>query len=341
MKVVIATDSFKGSASAGDLSLWIKEGWLSQRPNDEVICLPMADGGEGSRAVIEASARNLEGVAVIELAEICGITKYSPLDPLDPLDPLGAHTYELGVAIRKAIESGVERIILCVGGSASTDAGTGALRALGAKFLDKSGNEIPLGGAGLLQLDSIDLTGLIAGPLEGITIFSDVTNPLTGKNGSARIFGPQKGATAEQVELLDEALFNLVRVSGFPETSGSGAAGGTTYGFQLAYDADVKSGSAEIAKLIGLPEAIASADLVITGEGRYDSQSLQGKVVSAVAALAGQTPVAYIVGVQRIDFPPGSNGISLTELAGSSAAAIADVQDWATKAGALLTQSIL
>jgi len=335
MKVVIATDSFKGSASAGDLSLWIKEGWLSQRPNDEVICLPMADGGEGSRAVIEASARNLDGIAVIELAELCGITKYSTLDPL------GAHTFELGLAVRRAIESGAKKIILCVGGSASTDAGTGALRALGAKFLDKSGNEIPLGGAGLLQLDSIDLTGLIAGPLEGITIFSDVTNPLTGKNGSARIFGPQKGATAEQVELLDEALFNLVRVSGFPETSGSGAAGGTTYGFQLAYDADVKSGSAEIAKLIGLPEAIASADLVITGEGRYDSQSLQGKVVSAVAILAGQTPVAYIVGDQRIDFPIGTNGISLTELAGSSAAAIADVQDWATKAGALLTQSIL
>jgi len=335
MKVVIATDSFKGSASAGDLSLWIKEGWLSQRPNDEVICLPMADGGEGSRAVIEASARNLDGIAVIELAELCGITKYSTLDPL------GAHTFELGLAVRRAIESGAKKIILCVGGSASTDAGTGALRALGAKFLDKSGNEIPLGGAGLLQLDSIDLTGLIAGPLEGITIFSDVTNPLTGKNGSARIFGPQKGATAEQVELLDDALFNVVRISGFPETAGSGAAGGTTYGFQLAYDADVKSGSAEIAKLIGLPEAIASADLVITGEGRYDSQSLQGKVVSAVAIIAGQTPVAYIVGDQRIDFPIGTNGISLTELAGSSAAAIADVQDWATKAGALLTQSIL
>jgi glycerate kinase len=335
MKVVIATDSFKGSASAGDLSLWIKEGWLSHRPNDEVICLPMADGGEGSRAVIEASARNLEGVAVIELAEICGITKYSPLDPL------GAHTYELGIAIRMAIESGVERIILCVGGSASTDAGTGALRALGAKFLNKSGQEIPLGGAGLLELDSIDLTGLIADPLEGITIFSDVTNPLTGKNGAAYVFGPQKGATAEQVELLDDALFNVVRISGFPETAGSGAAGGTTYGFQLAYDADVKSGSAEIAKLIGLPEAISSADLVITGEGRYDSQSLQGKVVSEVAALAGQTPAAYIVGDQRIDFPLGSYGISLTELAGSSAAAIADVQHWATKAAALLTQSIL
>jgi len=335
MKVVIATDSFKGSASAGDLSLWIKEGWLSQRPDDEVICLPMADGGEGSRAVIEASACNLEGVAVIELAEICGITKYSPLDPL------GTHTFELGLAVRAAIESGVERIILCVGGSASTDAGTGALRALGAKFLNKSGQEIPLGGAGLLELDSIDLTGLIAGPVNGITIFSDVTNPLTGKNGAAHVFGPQKGATPEQVELLDEALFNLVRVSGFPETSGSGAAGGTTYGFQLAYDADVKSGSAEIAKLIGLPEAIASADLVITGEGRYDSQSLQGKVVSEVAALAGQTPAAYIVGDQRIDFPLGSYGISLSEFAGSSAAAIADVQDWATKAGALLTQSIL
>jgi len=335
MKVVIATDSFKGSASAGDLSLWIKEGWLSQRPNDEIICLPMADGGEGSRAVIEASARNLDGVAVIELAELCGITKYSTLDPL------GAHTFELGLAVRRAIESGAKKIILCVGGSASTDAGTGALRALGAKFLDKNGDEIPLGGAGLLELDSIDLTGLIAGPPEGITIFSDVTNSLTGKNGAAHTFGPQKGATAEQVELLDQALFNVVRISGFPETSGSGAAGGTTYGFQLAYDAEVKSGSYEIAQLIGLPDAIAPADLIITGEGRYDSQSLQGKVVSTVVGLAGQTPVAYIVGDKGIDFPEGSKGISLTDLAGSSDAAIKECRHWATKAGALLTQSIL
>jgi len=335
MKVVIATDSFKGSASAGDLSLWIKEGWLSVRPHDEVLSLPMADGGEGSREVIEASACKLEGVAVIELAEICGITKYSTLDPL------GAHTFELGLAVRRAIESGSKKIILCVGGSASTDAGTGALRALGAKFLDKSGNEIPLGGAGLLELESIDLTGLIAGPPEGTAIFSDVTNPLTGKNGAAYVFGPQKGATAKQVELLDEALFNLVRVSGFPETQGSGAAGGTTYGFQFAYDADVKSGSAEIAKLIGLPEAIASADLVITGEGRYDSQSLQGKVVSTVVGLAGQTPVAYIVGDKEINFPEGSKGISLTDLASSLDAAMKAVHTWTHQAARLLAQAKL
>jgi glycerate kinase len=335
MKVVIATDSFKGSASAGDLSLWIKEGWLSVRPRDEVFCFPMADGGEGSRLVIEGSARNLEGTAVIELAEICGLTKYSTLDPL------GAHTYELGVAIRDAIEAGAQKIILCVGGSASTDAGTGALRALGAKFLDKSGNEIPLGGAGLAQLDAIDFMGLIAGPQDGITIFSDVTNRLTGKNGAAYVFGPQKGASVEQVELLDEALFNLVRVSGFPETAGSGAAGGTTYGFQLAYDAEVKSGSEEIAMLIGLPDAIATADLVITGEGRYDSQSLQGKVISTVVALAGQTPVAYIVGDKGIDFPEESKGISLTDLAGSSDAAISDVRTWVHQAAQLQAQAKL
>ena len=334
MKVVIATDSFKGSASAGDLSLWIKDAWLSVRPDDEVICAPMADGGEGSAAVIAASGRvNPNEIAVIELAEICGITKYKTLDPL------GAHTYELGLAIRHAIEGGVQKIILCVGGSASTDAGTGALRALGAKFLDKNGAEIPLGGAGLLELDAIDFTGLIAGPQDGITIFSDVTNSLTGKNGAAYVFGPQKGANSEQVNLLDDALFNLLRVSGFPETAGSGAAGGTTYGFQLAYGAEVKSGSYEIAQLIGLPDAIASADLVITGEGRYDSQSLQGKVVSTVVALAGQTPVAYIVGDKGIEFPEGSSGISLTDLAGSTQAAIEEVQRWLSYAGTQLASA--
>jgi glycerate kinase len=174
MKVVIAPDSFKGSASAGDLSLWIKEGWSSIRPSDEIVCAPMADGGEGSR---------------IELAEICGLTKYSKPDPL------GAHTYELGLAIRRAIEGGAKKVILCVGGSASTDGGAGALRALGARFLDESGSEIPLGGAGLLQLASIDFSNLIAAPRDGITIFSDVTNPLTGVNGAAHVFAPQKGAT--------------------------------------------------------------------------------------------------------------------------------------------------
>ena len=335
MKVVIAPDSFKGSASAGDLSLWIKDAWLSVRPDDEVICAPMADGGEGSAAVIAASGRvNPNEITVIELAEICGITKYKTLDPL------GAHTYELGLAIRHAIEGGVQKIILCVGGSASTDAGTGALRALGAKFLDKNGAEILLGGAGLLELDAIDFTGLIAGPQDGIIIFSDVTNSLTGKNGAAYVFGPQKGANSEQVNLLDDALFNLLRVSGFPETAGSGAAGGTTYGFQLAYDAEVKPGSHEIAQLIGLPDAIAVADLVITGEGRYDSQSLQGKVVSKVIALAGQTPVAYIVGKKEIEFPDGSSGISLTDLAGSSEAAIKEVRHWVTQSAIKLAKSI-
>jgi len=335
MKVVIATDSFKGSASAGDLSLWIKAGWLSVRPNDEVVCLPMADGGEGSRAVIESSAGDLNGIIVIELAEICGITKCSTLDPL------GAHTFELGLAILEAIEGGATEIILCVGGSASTDAGTGALRALGARFLDKDGAEIPLGGTGLLQLDSIDFSGLIAAPRGGITIFSDVTNPLTGKNGAAHIFAPQKGATSEQVELLDDALFNLVRVSGFPETAGSGAAGGTTYGFQLAYEAEVRAGSKEIAKLIGLPQAIAGADLVITGEGRYDAQSKHGKVISTVTSIAGEIPVAYIVGSQLIDFPEGSVGISLTDLAGSSAAAIEDVRHWVTFGSTQLARAFL
>jgi glycerate kinase len=245
----------------------------------------------------------------------------------------------LGLAIRKAIEGGATEIILCVGGSASTDAGTGALRALGARFLDKEGAEIPLGGAGLLNLDSIDFSGLIAAPRGGVTIFSDVTNPLTGKNGAAHVFAPQKGATSEQVELLDEALFNLVRVSGFPETAGSGAAGGTTYGFQLAYEAEVRAGSREIANLIGLPQAIAGADLVITGEGRYDAQSQHGKVISIVASIAGEIPVAYIVGSQLIDFPEGSMGISLTDLAGSSAAAIEDVRHWVTECAVRLAKS--
>lgn len=334
MKVVIAPDSFKGSASAGDLSLWIKEGWSSVRPGDEVICAPMADGGEGSRQVIENSFAELSGIALIELAEICGLTKYSKPDPL------GAHTYELGLAIRKSIEGGAKKVILCVGGSASTDGGTGALRALGARFLDASGSEIPLGGAGLLQLASIDFSNLIAAPKNGITIFSDVTNLLTGINGAAHVFAPQKGATPADVELLDRALFNLVQVSGFPEIAGSGAAGGTTYGFAMAYEAQVKSGSREIAQLIGLSELIENADVVITGEGRYDSQSLSGKVISTVTELAHGKHLAYIVGEQKVQAPSGVKVLSLLDSVGSRDNAITNVRHWVTESARNLAKEI-
>jgi glycerate kinase len=332
MKVVIAPDSFKGSASAGDLSLWIKEGWLSVRPGDEIVCAPMADGGEGSRQVIENSSADLSGIAVIELAEICGLTKYSKPDPL------GAHTYELGLAIRSAIEGGAKKTILCVGGSASTDGGTGALRALGARFLDASGSEIPLGGAGLLQLVSIDFSNLIAAPKDGITIFSDVTNPLTGVNGAAYIFAPQKSATPADVELLDRALLNFVLVSGFPEIAGSGAAGGTTYGFALAYEAELKSGSREIAQMIGLPDLIENADVVITGEGRYDSQSLSGKVISTVTELAQGKHLAYIVGEQKVEAPSAVKVLSLLDSAGSRESAITNVRHWVARSAAELAR---
>lgn len=326
MKVVIAPDSFKGSASAGDLSLWIRQSWHGARPDDQVICAPMADGGEGSAAVIAASNQvDQNKIAVVELAEICGLSTYTVLDPL------GAHTFDFGVAIKRAIESGAQKIILCVGGSASTDAGTGALCALGARFLDKNGHEIPLGGAGLLELAEIDLSGLVPAPAGGITIFSDVTHTLTGKSGAAHVFAPQKGATPEQIELLDTALLNLVRITGFPEVVGSGAAGGTTYGFQWAYEASIESGSRAIAELIGLPALISGADVVITGEGRYDEQSLHGKVISTVTELArdaGVAHIAYLVGDNQISAPEGVHLLSLTHAAGSREAAQQGVEQW-------------
>jgi glycerate kinase len=368
LTVVVAPDSFKGSATAVDAAAAVAAGWLRVRPSDRLILKPMADGGEGTidsfaaafpgatvhpitvvgpddRAVetswLQVPSPHPGGTAVIELASTSGITL------LDPLQPLNAHTFGFGQAIAEALAAGVSRLVLAIGGSASTDGGAGMLQALGARFVDAAGQPVRRGGGGLADIASIDISTLITPPAGGVVVLTDVTNPLLGARGAAAVYAPQKGADVATVVELENNLahFSTVAAAAFtPDdnaasavTPGTGAAGGTGYGLTL-WGATLLSGATEIAELIDLAAAVSNADIVITGEGRFDAQSTQGKVPEIVVALAAASATdAYLVA--------GSIGAateafaatrSLTDLAGSSASARADAIRWLQLAGAEL-----
>ncbi|WP_084129414.1 glycerate kinase [Demequina sp. NBRC 110055] len=366
MRVVVAPDSFKGTAEAADVARAIADGWHDVRPGGDIVTLPMADGGEGTldalaaapgavrHAVtvtgpdgrdVEAAWLELPGaggpVGVVELASTSGITLIEELAALD------AHTRGFGEAIAAALDAGVHSLLLAIGSSCSTDGGAGALAAMGARFLDASGEPIADGGRGLADVTRVDLTELCPLPPGGARVLSDVTSPLTGPAGAAAVFGPQKGASPGDVDVLDAALARLARVAaeaGYeadPAAPGAGAAGGTGYGLTL-WGATLGSGAAAVADAVGLAEALAAADLVVTGEGAYDGQSDAGKVVSEVRrrATAAGIPVALVAG--RVDAPTDAFALaaSLTGLAGSGEAAMAETLRWAREAGAVLARAM-
>jgi glycerate kinase len=283
--------------------------------------------------LLPATEESPGGTGVVELAETSGL----PL--LARLDPLGTHTLGFGQAIADALAHGVSRLLLGIGGSASTDGGTGALVALGARFLDAQGEPVRLGGGALTDIASVDLSGLRPLPPAGVLVLSDVTNPLLGPSGAAHIFGEQKGADARLREQLDAALAvwsRAVRTVADvdPATPGAGAAGGTGFGL-LAWGALLVSGATTIADAVGLDAALSRADLVVTGEGRYDAQTDSGKAPAVVAARADAAgvPLALVAGAITAPAAGASAAISLTDLAGTSAAAIADPITWLTEAG--------
>lgn len=356
---MIAPDSFKGTVSATAAAAAIARGWASIRPADELVLRPMADGGEGTLDAFESAApaaarrsaivtgpddRDVhaewlmlpDGTGVVELATASG------LHLLDPLLPLDAHTLGFGQLIVAALDAGAERVVLGIGGSASTDGGVGILMALGARFLDSAGRRIPLGNRGLASLASVDLSELRTVPAGSLAL-SDVVNPLLGSNGAARIFGPQKGASEFDVEPMDANLARLATLLGLQSLaaeSGAGAAGGAGFGL-LVWGATLAAGARSIGELVGLPAATASADLVITGEGRFDAQTASGKVAHYVASVAEGTrvPVALVAGA--IDAPAEAfvGAVSLTALAGSAVAARSDAEHWLVEAGATLARS--
>jgi len=352
LRVLIAPDSFKGSLPAPEVATALATGWHSARPQDEVALLPMADGGDGTLAVLAQGRPDASWVpvptvdavgtprlgrylrsgdtAAVELAETCGIAG------LSPLDPMGSHTIGLGIVMAAALRSGARGLVVALGGSASTDGGTGALSALGAQLVGAEGL-LPVGGRGLRRLAAIRTDRLPLVPPEGVRVLVDVRAPLFGPSGAAQVFGPQKGATEAQVGVLDGGLRRLAAVLGSdPDRPGCGAAGGTGYG--LAYwGAELVPGAPTIAELVGLPEAVRRADLVVTGEGRFDAGSLTGKVCGHVlqAAAAAGVPALVVAGSVAAGMAtavPATVLHSLTDLAGSTRAAQDDPVRWLTMA---------
>jgi glycerate kinase len=354
MKIVVAPDSFKGTLSARGAAEAIALGWTRVHPGDEIVLLPQADGGEGTLDAVEAAVPSavrrsagevtgpdgsptpgewLElpgGIAVVELAQASGL----PL--MAAADARGATTRGLGQVLRAAVENGATSVIVGLGGSASTDGGAGALAALGLRLSDAAGADVPDGGAALAALHSVDTTGLVAPPAGGVALLSDVDAPLLGPRGAAAVFGPQKGASAADVVELDAALARFAAVlGGDPGAAGAGAAGGTGFGLATAWGATLESGADYIAALSGIDDAIAGADLLLLGEGRFDSQSLGGKVVGQLLARAAASgvPVGVIAGQVDLD-DDALWTVSLSALAGSAAEAMAEPETWLHAAGA-------
>jgi glycerate kinase len=367
--VVIAPDSFKGTIGAAAAADALAAGWAGVRAADEIRLLPMADGGEGTvdafatavpgarrmpvtvtgpeGVAVEASWVLLpptpeapNGTAVVELASTSGIELLGTPPRLRAFD---AHTRGFGEAIAAALAHGVSRLVLGIGSSSSTDGGTGMLTALGARFTDAAGSSIADGARGLATVSQADLSGLAALPPGGVTVLSDVTNPLLGARGAAAVFGPQKGAGPDDIEALDAGLARLAALmDADPDAAGAGAAGGTGFGL-LAWGAHLVPGSAAVAELVGLEAAVAAASVVLTGEGSYDGQSAAGKVpahVGVIAASAG-VPVSLVAGRIAADADTSAFAAtaSLTDLAGSAAAAMSDPARWLEQAGAALARA--
>lgn len=361
MKVVIAPDSFKGSASATEVAGALAQGWRSVRGDDDLVLLPQIDGGEGTLEAIAESApwrwqhaevsgpdgrpvrarwlRHDDGRAVVELAESSGIAL------MTQLDPWGASSRGLGEVIAAALAAGATSVQVGLGGSASTDGGAGVLAALGLVAVDAGGNPIEAGARGLTQVDHVDAEGLSSLPPRGVELLVDTEAPLYGPRGAAAVFGPQKGATDRDVAALDEALRRWARAlteAGLvadPQRPGAGAAGGVGFGL-LAWGATAVSGSRRIGEITGLPEGLATADVVVTGEGRFDDTSLGGKLVGHVLSAAAAAGAAPVVVAGQVATQCAVPTVSLTELAGSAEAAMREPLRWLHAAGAAAARAV-
>jgi glycerate kinase len=335
--VVIAPDKFKGTLSAMQVATALDDGMRAAGTGVDTRLLPIADGGDGSidaagragfslrqvpvtRALGEpAQARiGIRGdTAVVELAEVCGLSHL----PVGQRDALRASSFGFGQAVWAALGLGVSTVVLAVGGSASTDGGVGFLEALGGRFLDASGEPISRGAGGLLQLARVDLSGLDP-RLRGtrVVMACDVDNPLVGERGAARTYGPQKGASPTDVDQLEKALSHLVlrvcAVAGadlppgmdparLAQVPGAGAAGGLGFGAQLI-GAQMHSGAELFLDLLGFDRALSGADLMVTGEGSLDSQSLSGKAPVVAAARAARSGVTAVGVAGRCTLPRSS-----------------------------------
>ncbi|HYK54356.1 MAG TPA: glycerate kinase [Candidatus Eremiobacteraceae bacterium] len=324
MRILVAPDKFKGSMTGREAGDAMRAGLLRVWPSAQIDVVPVADGGDGtatalldavggrrvSRSVTCPDGRRVDAsfgllgdgqTAIVELAVASGLV----LVPSGSNDPLTATTFGTGELVLGAIEAGARRIVLAIGGSATNDAGAGALSALGARFLDASGAELPRGGAALAKLVTIDDDALSA-RLRGVSIdiACDVDNPLVGPNGASAIYGPQKGASPDDVRVLDAALTHFADIVAkktgvdVRNVPGAGAAGGIAGGFLALAGAKLDPGAALVFDLIGFDKRLKGVSLVVTGEGKLDRQTLAGKAPFAVATAAHERgiPVAAVAG---------------------------------------------
>ena len=337
--IVIAPDAFKGTATTHDAAAYLAEGIAEALPDAELILVPMADGGEGTASCFDgtpvtlpttdAAGRLTEATymfndgdvaeAYIDVAAASGLPAVA-----DHPVPLTGDTYGTGVLIADAVTRGAQRIILGLGGTATVDGGTGILVALGATPQDKAGHPLRPGGGSLTELAGFDTAQLNipAAAVEWV-LLTDVTNPATGPDGAAAVFGPQKGATPEDITLLDAALAQLCDICEVdPSTPGFGAAGGLPIGITWLSTLmhgnhshiHVLPGARMVAESVGLPELMQSADLVVTGEGRFDKQSTRGKVVGTVLDMAVAADVPLVVVAGSFQENVAGQGVSMVEL---------------------------
>ena len=324
MKILVAPDSFKGSMSAVEVCDIVSSALKDALPDCQVDCIPVADGGEGTvESFVFACGAAVKSVqetgpdfnkvtadfavmgdtAVIETAQACGLPLVGSAN-----NPVLATTFGVGELILAALDEGCRKFILGIGGSATTDGGIGCLSALGFRFSDSAMNAVTPNGMGLSQIKTVDISGADIRLADcEFTVLCDVENPLYGENGAAYIYAPQKGADAETVKFLDSALRNYENVvisslgvnSAF--SAGSGAAGGMGYGLRVFLGAVLKSGAETVLDLCSFNQRAAVADVIITGEGKFDSQSLMGKLPGRIISRAGGKSVIVICGVSTAE----------------------------------------
>lgn len=318
MKIIIASDSFKGTLTSEEVASVLSKEIRKKISNANIVTIPIADGGEG---LVDCFSKILEGeivrlkvtgpnfnkvdakyllskeTAIIEMAEACGLPKANPRDTKE------VTTLGVGELILDAIKKGAKKIYLGIGGSANTDGGCGMAVALGTKFYDKNGKEFIPVGKNLKDIEKIKIDRNVS-----LTALCDVKNPMFGENGAAYIFGPQKGATPEDVKMLDGGLRHLADVLysmgcvGF-DTEGSGAAGGLGAGILAFTDGQLKRGIDVVLDAVNFDNEVGDTDIVITGEGSLDSQSFQGKVIDGIIARSKKAKVIAVVGISKIDDP--------------------------------------
>jgi len=363
-RVLVAADKFKGSLTAVEVAERVAAGLRRVVPGVQVEALPVADGGDGTVAAavaagfgrrevrvtgptgdqVTAAYALREGTAVVEMAEASGLQRL----PEGVLAPLTATTYGSGELLRAALDAGARTIVFGVGGSATTDGGAGMLSALGARFLKADGEPVAPGGGGLAELASADLSGL-DDRLSSVefVLASDVDNPLTGPKGAPAVYGPQKGASPEDVERLDAALAHFAKVlegelgakaAELAASPGAGAAGGIGYG-ALLVGARFRPGIEVMLDVLGFAPALERADLVITGEGSLDQQTLHGKAPAGVASAARAAGKEVVAVCGRLALPPETLGKAGIRRAYALTDIEPDVQKCITEAGPVLERT--